>query len=88
MAARLLGHEKVLFEMAAKFVQSLAADTARNEVRFHARIHQWFMDGQVSDLESLNSRVYAEIFLTPRDDPWLGLGSEGVYTGTSSGGRR
>lgn len=85
---RLEGGERDLSLMAATFLETLAVDTVRNEFLFHARIHQWFARGEVPGLETLNERVYAEIFLTPRSDPWLGLGAEGVYTGTSGGGRR
>ncbi len=36
--------------------------------------------GQVKDLDSLNERVYAELFLTPSDDPWLGLSPSSIFT--------
>jgi hypothetical protein len=88
LAASLQGREQDLAGMARRFVETLAADTARNEFRFHARIHRWFAEGDIPSLDALNERVYAEIFLTPRSDPWLGLGAEGRYTGTSDGGRK
>ena len=31
-------------------------------------------------LASLNERIYAEAFLTPRSDPWLGLVPESSYS--------
>ncbi|MFN7973088.1 MAG: hypothetical protein U0166_12185 [Acidobacteriota bacterium] len=51
---------------------TLAEDGVRNEYLRHRRIHDWMAAG-ATDLEVLNRRVYAEIFLTPRSDPWLGL---------------
>jgi hypothetical protein len=30
--------------------------------------------------------VYAELFLTPSSDPWLGLVPEGAYTALTNGG--
>ena len=42
-------------------------------------ISQWFVRGEVKDLESLNERVYADLFLTPSDDPWLGLNPSSVF---------
>ena len=32
------------------------------------------------NLAAFNDRVYAELFLTPRSDPWLGLHQPSVYT--------
>jgi hypothetical protein len=37
-------------------------------------------------VEKLNEKVYAELFLTPRSDPWLGLLSVDVYTALDNGG--
>ncbi|HEX2834540.1 MAG TPA: hypothetical protein VHW00_16125 [Thermoanaerobaculia bacterium] len=52
---------------------SIAADTVLNQEELHYRIHEWFLLGRTGDLESLNERVYSELFLTPLDDPWMGL---------------
>jgi hypothetical protein len=52
---------------------TIAADTMLNQEELHYRIHEWFLSDQVHDVESLNQRVYAELFLTPLDDPWMGL---------------
>lgn len=62
--------------------RSIAEDTVRNEYLFHLTLHDWFARGLAgSDLEKLNERVYAELFLTPRSDPWLGLMTTDSYTG-------
>ena len=54
--------------------RSMAEDTVRNEYLYHYRIHQWLANGlPADDVERLNSKVYAELFLTPDSDPWLGL---------------
>jgi hypothetical protein len=54
--------------------RSIAEDTVRNEYVLHGLIHQWFSEGQhPRDLERFNAKVYAELFLTPNNDPWLGL---------------
>jgi len=43
--------------------------------------HRSIIDNLVSmDLEGLNGWVYAELFLTPAGDPWLGLAPENTYT--------
>ena len=56
--------------------QSLQARVAR----FHAVLHSWLSGGRkVEDLDAFNRRVYAELFLTPRSDPWLGLVSPETF---------
>jgi hypothetical protein len=52
---------------------TIAIDTVRNEYLLHRQIHEWFAAGQVRKLNAFNQRVYAELFLTPSTDPWLGL---------------
>jgi len=59
---------------------SVAGDTLFNECELHATIHSWFAKGEVTDLESLNARVYEELFLTPDSDPWLGLKPPTIFT--------
>jgi hypothetical protein len=61
--------------------RTVAADTAYNEYDLHRRVHEWFTRGEVADLQSLNERVYDELFLTPSSDPWLGLLPESTFTG-------
>jgi hypothetical protein len=66
---------------------NIALDTVRNEYQLHAQLHQWFIDGGVGpNVADLNRRVYAELFLTPDSDPWLGLVSTEVYTGLTNAG--
>jgi hypothetical protein len=66
---------------------TIAADTARNEYLFHARIHQWLMNtAMANDVERLNDTVYATLFLTPNSDIWLGLHPTEVYTGIERDG--
>ncbi|MBW7905387.1 MAG: hypothetical protein LC135_02725 [Phycisphaerae bacterium] len=71
------------------FRRSIALDTVRNELLFHREIHKWFLHGVGGDdLDLLNARVYAELFLTPDDDPWLGLLPADVYAALPGGGVR
>ncbi len=77
----------------SSFERAIAQDTVRNEYVFHAQIHSWFANGEFIGnenlngnslaLNSLNRRVYDQLFLTPASDPWLGLVNENVYTGIS-----
>jgi hypothetical protein len=61
--------------------RTVAADTVLNEYDLHRRAHAWFANGEVKDLQSLDARVYDELFLTPSSDPWLGLQPTAVFTG-------
>jgi hypothetical protein len=71
-----------LAAMQENFERAIALDTVRNEYLLHSQIHSWFANARETDnLENLNRRVYAELFLTPASDPWLGLVSPDVYTG-------
>lgn len=65
---------------------SIALDTVRNEYQLHSQIHSWFIAGEQGELPALNERVYAELFLTPSSDPWLGLAAEGSYTALPNAG--
>jgi hypothetical protein len=77
-----------VLRMIAKFQESIALDTIRNEYLLHRRLHQWFLTGEAAaqDVDKLNQRVYAELFLTPDSDPWLGLVADDVYTGLKDHG--
>jgi hypothetical protein len=53
---------------------AIALDTVRNEYMLHGQLHQWFIESRVTgNLPMLNTRVYQDLFLTPANDPWLGL---------------
>jgi hypothetical protein len=65
-------------QLMANLRRTVAIDTMVND-ELHATIHEWFALGQVKDLASLDERVYAELFLTPGDDPWLGLNPSSVF---------
>jgi hypothetical protein len=68
---------------------AVAEDTVRNEYVFRATIHRWLASGTMSsDLATLNEKIYAELFLTPSWDAWLGLRSVGSYSGIDYDGIR
>jgi hypothetical protein len=61
-------------ELVAAFERTLAEDSVRNEYQLGRTLHAWFASGPTpEDVDALNERVYAELFLTPSSDPWLGL---------------
>jgi hypothetical protein len=79
--------DKMLTSLIDKFQQSVALDTVRNEYRMHPRLLAWMTKEQWrSDVNKFNEKVYAELFLTPRTDPWLGLLMADAYTAIDNGG--
>lgn len=67
--------------------RNMALDTVRNEYVLRNKIHAWLATGpRNTGVEQLNERVYAELFLTPGSDPWLGLYSPDAYTALENGG--
>jgi len=79
--------EKTLTSLIGKFQQSVALDTVRNEYRMHPRLLAWMTSEQWrSNVYKFNEKVYAELFLTPRTDPWLGLLMPDAYTAIDNGG--
>jgi hypothetical protein len=66
---------------------SMAIDTVRNQYLLRSKIHQWFVDGtDTKDLDKLNEKVYAQLFLTPSSDRWLGLVSDTAYSAIEGDG--
>jgi len=78
--------EDPLVRMIREFESSIALDTVRNEYLLHRTIHQWLAEASDVDVRSLNERVYAELFLTPNSDPWLGMAPADTYTALSDAG--
>ena len=71
----------------ADFERHIAEDTVRNEYLLHKKIHDWLANEALSrNLETLNEKVYAELFLTPNSDPWLGLVAPDAYTAIENDG--
>jgi hypothetical protein len=79
--------EKPLLRLIRNLESSIAVDTVRNEYLLHRQIHQWFSEGSATrDVDALDERIYAELFLTPHSDPWLGLAPNGIYSALPNNG--
>ncbi|BBO35354.1 hypothetical protein [Lacipirellula parvula] len=79
--------ENPLLKIVGDFEHSLAVDGVRNEYTLHREIHDWFVNGTAPrEVGPLNERVYAELFLTPSSDPWLGLTAGDAYAALDGGG--
>lgn len=71
----------------SNFETAMALDTVRNEYMLHRQIHQWFTQPNITNnVKTLNERVYAQLFLTPSSDPWLGLMSSETYSAIENDG--
>ena len=79
--------ESPIIRLVHNLERSIAEDTVRNEYLLHAKIHEWFATGNApANLDALNSKVYAELFLTPDSDPWLGLAPADVFSALDNAG--
>ncbi|MCA9613188.1 MAG: hypothetical protein KC586_10595 [Myxococcales bacterium] len=66
--------------LARRLVGTAFVDGTRNENVLHPRVHLWLADEAAErGFEAFNARLYRELFLTPADDPWLGLRDPNVW---------
>ncbi len=73
--------EDPITRLVRNFERSVAEDTVRNEYLFHSQIHEWFTQKQIpAKFDDLNEKVYAQLFLMPKSDPYLGLIPADTYT--------
>ncbi|MBX3468102.1 MAG: hypothetical protein KF878_14615 [Planctomycetes bacterium] len=75
-----------LVAVTRRFEEVMARDTAQNELRHRPTLLAWLLAGAGADLAALNRRVYAELFRTPDDDPWLGLAPADELAAIDGGG--
>lgn len=75
-----------LVRMMARLESSLAADTVRNQYDFRPKILARLAERKDPVLTELNDWVYATLFLTPKEDQWLGLRSDHVFTALENDG--
>jgi len=80
------GSPRAFDRMLKNLRESVAEDTIRNEYDFHRRIHEWMLNDPAPQLAELNERVYAQLFLTPSSDPWLGLVQDDTFTAIKNAG--
>jgi hypothetical protein len=77
----------LLASMVEKLQHSVALDTVRNEYVMHPTLLAWMTNNAWrKDVDKFNEKVYAELFKTPKSDPWLGLLLPDTYTGIDNSG--
>jgi hypothetical protein len=71
-----------------EFEWAMGEDSVRNEYALHTQIHEWFAQDapQTRAMAQLNEHVYANLFLMPSWDPWLGLRPQNAYSGLEADG--
>lgn len=87
LIARKLAPGQALGPVVDRLRTSVAKDTVINQYVLHDAVRSWLAAG-VSDAAVVQDRLYDELFLTPKADPWLGLVDEGAYVGVDAGGVR
>ncbi|HWM89105.1 MAG TPA: hypothetical protein VNO33_24810 [Kofleriaceae bacterium] len=65
----------------ASFEAVMTRDAAYNELVLHQQIHARMATTRPTGLDELNRWVYAELFQTPAEDPWLGMATPDAFTG-------
>jgi hypothetical protein len=69
------------------FEQTIAQDSVRDNYKLRRQVLAWLRQASSEiTVDDLNRRVYDDLFLTPRSDPWLGLAPVGVYSALTCDG--
>lgn len=76
---------KELDQVVQSFEGAIALDSIRNEYLLHSQLHSW-LSQDAEPLDTLNARVYQELFLTPDSDPWLGLMAPDAFSAIEQDG--
>ncbi len=80
--------ESPLMRMVRDFEQNINRDTVFNLFALQTKIDDWFAAmSQSPDDQALTRQIYADAFLMPLSDPWLGLSPESTFTALESRGR-
>jgi hypothetical protein len=82
--------ETPMLRRLANLNRTVSLDTVQNNYMRRTKILA-FIAGQAKEsrlsLTAINTWVYSQVFLTPADDPWLGLAPPDVFSGIEADGR-
>jgi hypothetical protein len=78
--------EPVLAGMIARLEYSVMADSALDELQLRQQIRTKLVSEPGLSFDALNTWIYAEVFHTPKSDPWLGLVPRTDFTGLPGDG--
>lgn len=80
--------EAPMLQLVRRLAGDVALDTVRNEYLLHRRIHERLaVETPLGGVGPFNEWVYAALFQTPLDDPWMGLSDPDVFSALENGGR-
>ncbi len=67
---------------------TIGVDTLRNNYLLRTKILAFLLSDKAKNLTlaQVNNWVYSDVFLTPMNDPWLGLDAPGVFSGIDGNG--
>jgi hypothetical protein len=79
--------EAQIARMIARLEYSVIADTALDELQLRQQIRSHLIGSrEIPSFDKLNEWIYAEVFHTPKSDPWLGLVPRTDFTGLPGDG--
>jgi hypothetical protein len=79
--------ERPMLKVISNLGDNVALDTVRDNYMLRSKILEFLSSsGRSLSLAQLNNWVYDKIFLTPRQDPWLGLAPADVFSGIDANG--
>lgn len=79
--------ERPMLKVISNLGDNVALDTVRDNYMLRSKILEFLNStGRSLSLAQLNNWVYDKIFLTPRQDPWLGLAPADVFSGIDANG--
>lgn len=80
--------ENPMIEAMRNLEHSTGLDTVRDNYMMRSKILEFLgSDGQMLSLSAINNWVYDKIFLTPGQDPWLGLAPPDVFSAIDANGQ-
>jgi hypothetical protein len=80
--------EVPLMRMVQPVETAVGRDTVFNLYALQTKLDDWFGANAVPlEYHAVTNRIYAELFLMPLDDPWLGLSPSSYFTALDRGGR-
>jgi hypothetical protein len=84
--------ETPLMKLVRNLSRVIREDSVRNEYYLHVQIHNWFAGERpapapMPERDALVSRVYADLFLSPLNDPWYGLSQPDVFSAIQNNGQ-
>jgi hypothetical protein len=79
--------ESPMIEAMRNLEHSVGLDTVRDNYMMRSKILEFLgSDGHTLSLSAINNWVYDKIFLTPGQDPWLGLAPPDVFSAIDGNG--